>query len=417
MSMQTLEPGSRAWPREGISRVPAWIYSDEEIFKKEMTTFHAGNAWNYICHEAELPKPGSWRRTFVGNRPVLVTRDLDGEYHVLENRCAHRGAPVCWQQRGESADLVCPYHHWTYSLSGDLQGVTFIRGQPKPNPGMPADFDRKNHGMRKLRSTRRGGVVWATYSESAPPLEDYIGPDVLRFYDRTFSGRPMRLLGYSRQMLPCNWKLYFENSRDPYHATLLHSFFTTFGIYRADAKTRCVPSGGGRHEVIYSWFDINDRKNTESLAKEIRSIKTDFKLADMDVVTPKDEFGDGMISSFQIFPSLMFQQHANILACRHILPKSPTETELSWTYLGFADDDEQMNALRLKQGNLVGPAGYVSLDDSEVLKQMQPVVDSFPESVQVVEMHGRDHVGTSETMITESLIRAFYDFYRREMRL
>lgn len=68
-------------------------------------------------------------------------------------------------------------------------------------------------------------------------------------------------------------------------------------------------------------------------------------------------------------------------------------------------------------GNLTGPEGYVSLDDSEVLKQMQPVVQNYPDSVQVVEMHGRDHIGVSETSVSESMIRAFYTFYRREMGL
>lgn len=59
----------------------------------------------------------------------------------------------------------------------------------------------------------------------------------------------------------------------------------------------------------------------------------------------------------------------------------------------------------------------MSLDDSEVLKQMQPVVQNYPDSVQVVEMHGRDHIGVSETSVSESMIRAFYTFYRREMGL
>src|SRR5690606_14295694 len=103
----------------------------------------------------------------------------------------------------------------------------------------------------------------------------------------------------------------------------------------------------------------------------------------------------------------------NCLVIRHIIPKSPTEHELAWTYFGYADDDEELHRLRMKQGNLVGPAGYVSLEDSEVLAQMQPVVSSIPDSVQVLEMGGRD-TAPQETMMTETLIRAFYSFYRRE---
>lgn len=406
----------RAWPTEGACRVPAWIYSDPAIFASEIARFHEGSSWNYVGLECELPEPNSYMRTFVGTRGVIVTRDAEGQVHVMENRCAHRGAPVCWKQKGEATDLTCPYHQWTYNLAGDLQGIPFMRGQPRPNPGMPRDFDKTRHGLRKLRTTVRNGVIWATYNDALPAFEDYVGPHVLKFLDRIFPGKPLRLLGYSRQMIPCNWKLYFENSRDPYHATLLHSFFTTFGLYRADSKFEITPVAGG-HEVNCSVFDANTRNERSEVTAQMKSLKEGFTLEDMDVVTPRDEFGDGLISSLQIFPSIFVQQHGNILALRHILPKAPGQTELSWTYFGYADDDEEMQALRLKQGNLVGPAGYVSLDDSEVLAQMQRVVTSCPESVQVVEMGGRDNIGPSETAITETLIRAFYDFYRREMEL
>ena len=407
----------RKWPDEGVSRVPAWIYSDEALFEREMETFFAGNTWNYVGLEVEVPEPGNYLRTFIGTKPVLVTRDLDGKINVLENRCAHRGAPVCWKQRGKSTDLTCPYHHWTYDLGGNLLGVAFMRGNPKPNPGMPNDFDKRNHGMRQLRTTVRGGAIWASFSDATPELDHYIGPQVLEFVDRAFNGRPLRLLGYSRQTIPCNWKLYFENARDPYHATLLHTFFTTFGLFRADAHTRATPSDDGRHEVTYSWFDSKAQEKNADLSKDIKNIITDLKLHDMEIVKPKQEFADGRIGTLEVFPSMVLQQHVNTLAVRHIIPKSPTVTELSWIYFGYQDDDEILRRLRLKQGNLTGPAGYVSLDDSEVLKQMQPVVQNYPDSVQVVEMHGRDHIGVSETSVSESMIRAFYTFYRREMGL
>ena len=407
----------RKWPKEGISRVPAWIYSDPDIFDREIVKFHCGPVWNFVGLECEIPEKGSYRRTFIGTKPVLITRDLEGEIHVLENRCAHRGAPVCWEQKGRGEDLTCPYHHWSYDLAGNLMGVAFMRGQPKPNPGMPKDFDRKNHGMRKLRTHVRGGSIWATFSDETPPFEDYVGPEVLEFVDRAFNGRPLRLLGYSRQLIPCNWKLYFENARDPYHATLLHTFFTTFGLFRADGHTRAIPGGDGRHEVTYSWFDAKASEKNAELAQDIKNIKTDLKLHDMEVITPRQEFADGRIGTLEVFPSMVLQQHVNTLAVRHILPKSPDSTELSWIYFGYEDDDEELARLRLKQGNLTGPAGYVSLDDSEVLKQMQPVVESYPESLQVVEMHGRDHVGVSETSVSESMIRAFYSFYIKEMGL
>jgi anthranilate 1,2-dioxygenase large subunit len=404
-----------AWPAEGPCRVPAWIYSDEDLFRRELETFHHGKCWSYVGLECEVPTPGSYRRSFVGVKPVLITRDEAGAVHVLENRCAHRGAPVCWNQRGNGkTDLTCPYHEWSYSLAGDLQGVPFLRGA-RPHPGMPSDFDKSKHGLKKLRTAVRGGVIWASYAADGPSFEEYAGPEILAQLDRTFDGRPLRLLGYSRQAFNANWKLYFENSRDPYHATLLHSFFTTFGLYRADAKFEITPIEGG-HETIRSFFDSNAASDRSDVTAELKSLKEDFALEDMAVVTPFDEFGDGVISSLQLFPSVMSQQHANVLAIRHIIPKAVNRTELAWTYYGYADDDAVMHQRRMKQGNLVGPAGYVSLEDSEVLSQLQPVAEACPGSVQVIEMGGRD-VKPSETAITETLLRAFYTFYKREMGL
>jgi anthranilate 1,2-dioxygenase large subunit len=188
-------------------------------------------------------------------------------------------------------------------------------------------------------------------------------------------------------------------------------------LFRADAHTRAIPSDDGRHNVAFSWFDGKASQKNVDLAGDIKSIVADLKLHDMETVTPKQEFADGRIGTLEVFPSMVLQQHVNTLAVRHIIPKSTTSTELSWIYFGYEDDDETMRRLRLKHGNLTGPAGYVSLDDSEVLKQMQPVVENYADSSQVVEMHGKDHVGVSETSVSESMIRAFYTFYRREMGL
>jgi anthranilate 1,2-dioxygenase large subunit len=75
-----------------------------------------------------------------------------------------------------------------------------------------------------------------------------------------------------------------------------------------------------------------------------------------------------------------------------------------------------MQRIRLKQANLLGPSGFVSMDDSELLKQMQNQVAGYPEAQSFIEMGGRD-VQPQVTMATEVGIRAFYAFYRREMGL
>lgn len=345
-----------------------------------------------------------------------MVRGDDDAIHVLENRCAHRGSQLCWENKGVVNDFTCPYHHWNYDLEGNLLGLPFFRGAMGKG-GMPRDFDKSAHGLRKLRVATLGGLVWATFSQEAPSLDDYLGEEIRELVLRaTGRGKKLRLLGYNRQLLPCNWKLYLENSRDPYHATLLHSFFLTFGLLRTDTAFRAVPTLGGRHAIMASTYSAATAGQQNEVTRELASLHSDFTLEDMEVVKPVDEMGDSAMINFSVLPSVFFQQHGNSLALRHLLPKSATQTELAWTHYGFVDDDEDMNRRRLKQANLMGPAGYVAIDDSEVLARMQPVADSAPESVQVVTMGGVD-LAPQETMLTETLIRGFYGYYREKMGL
>jgi anthranilate 1,2-dioxygenase large subunit len=400
----------RRWPEGGFTRVPAWIYSDEDIYRKELLTFFAGDTWNFVGLECEIPEVGSFKRTWIADRQVIVVRDAEG-INVVENRCAHRGGAICWKNKGEVKDLTCPYHQWTYSLKGDLQGVSLKRGVHGEG-GMPKEFDNRQHGLRKLRVARFGGSVWATFSDKVVAFEEYCGPEAIARLRRMMPGRPLRLLGFSRQLIPANWKLYFENTRDPYHGTLLHTFFVTFGLYRADSKHVTQPTRGGMHSVNYA--APGERNAGGDITGELKRFRADLKLSDMEMVRFVDEYGDGEMTAMQLFPGAFVQQHANILAMRHIIPKGVGQVEVDWTFFGYADDDENMQRIRLKQANLLGPSGFVSMDDSELLKQMNSQVTGYPESVGIVEMGGRD-VQPQTTMATEVGIRAFYDYYRRAM--
>jgi anthranilate 1,2-dioxygenase large subunit len=64
----------KIWPGEGVNRIPAWIYSDEALFEREMEKFFAGDTWNFVGLEAEIPEPGSYQRTFIGLKPVLIEK-------------------------------------------------------------------------------------------------------------------------------------------------------------------------------------------------------------------------------------------------------------------------------------------------------------------------------------------------------
>ena len=94
--------------------------------------------------------------------------------------------------------------------------------------------------------------MFASFAQPNETLETYLGPKMLGYFDRVFDGRKLEVLGYMRQRIPSNWKLMFENIKDPYHASLLHVFLVTFGLFRADQESSMEMDETGRHAVLVS---------------------------------------------------------------------------------------------------------------------------------------------------------------------
>ena len=405
-------PGERAWPAEGWTRVPFWVYTDPALFDREMETFFYGPSWCYVGLDCEVPEPGSYKRSFIGQRQVIVVRTQDGGIAVLENRCAHRGSRVCWQNKDRVDSFTCPYHQWNFALDGKLQGIPLKRGALGKG-GMPPDFDMSQHGLKALRVHVEGGSIWATFDPNAPSFADYCGPQILGYVRRLFGGRALRLLGYNRQLIPSNWKMYVENLKDPYHATLLHSFLITFGLWRADTQSESIPTEGGKHGIMIS---RNVGKKESAATSEIKRFKNKLDLIDKDSITPRREFEDGKVVGLSLFPSVVLHQQANTLGMRQIVPKGVDSFELCWTYYGYADDDDEMVRLRLRHTNLYGPSGFVAMEDGEVLVESQQGATGYGHRAAVLEMGGRE-TEPQDHMVTEVLIRSFYRWYREAMNL
>jgi len=407
------------WGDAPTSRVPGWIYTREDVYREELERFFYRGHWCYAGLECEVPEPGDWRRTVVGERSVIMARTKDGEIHVVENRCAHRGVAFCRERQGHGKSFSCPYHQWTYALNGDLLGLAFRHGVKQDgqvNGGMPADFKLAEHGLTKLKVARRGGAVFASFDADVEPFEDFLGPQVLPWYDRVFSGRPLQLLGYNRQRIPANWKLMQENIKDPYHPGLLHTWFVNFGLWRADQKSRMVMDAHHRHACMAS--RRNEAAAAQAVTEGVASYKPGMVLNDprlLDVV-PEPWWGGPTVVMMTLFPSLIIQQQVNSLSTRHIQPVAPGVFDFVWTHFGFADDDEAMQRRRLRQANLFGPAGFVSADDGEVIEFVQQAFAANGQARTISELDGRE-VHDTEHNVTETLIRGMYGYWRGVMGL
>ncbi len=398
---------ARLWPNERVTRVPNWIYTDPGVFAREQERIFEGASWLYTCLEAEIPNPGDWKRSQLGTKQVVAVRGKDGAVNVLLNRCAHRSAQFCNSNHGTTKEFVCPYHQWTYNLKGELVGVPFRKGY-KGQGGMPDDFRMEDHGLQALKVVQRGGAVFASFSEATEPFEAYLGPRQLEIYDRLFTGRPLELLGYMRQRIPSNWKLMFENLKDPYHASLLHVFLITFGLFRLDQQSAVEIDPTGRHATLIS---RRGEQVVNDATREMKQFRADFALNDKRLIDPVREFsGDATVMIQTIWPNVIVQQQSNSFAMRQLVPIDAGTFDLVWTFFGYADDPPELRQRRLRQANLFGPAGYVSVDDSEVMLMQQWGVDPNPDADMLFEVGGRD-TKTQPTMVTEAALRGFYKYY------
>ena len=124
-----------------------------------------------MCHESQIPKAGDFFETPMGRDNVLSVRQKDGSIKALLNTCTHRGNAVCRAEEGNTKAFMCTYHGWSFDLAGNLIGV------PDADLFYKGDLDKSKYGLREVAQVANyHGFVFATMDETAPPLEEFLGP-------------------------------------------------------------------------------------------------------------------------------------------------------------------------------------------------------------------------------------------------
>jgi len=196
--------------------LPQALYNDADVFAFDIEAIWR-RSWLLAATEADLPRPGSWLATNVAATPVIILRDREGNVRAFHNSCRHRGAQICAEGKGKSNRLVCPYHKWTYELSGELVSAT----------RMDEGFDAADFPLAPIRCEVLEGVIYLALSddvEDFTPFREAFGPLLAPHnlakaklaYEATITEKG-------------NWKLVMENARECYHCAtghpeLSHSF-------------------------------------------------------------------------------------------------------------------------------------------------------------------------------------------------
>ncbi len=281
---------------------------------------------------------------------------------------------------------------------------------------MPPSFRLEEHGLKKLRVDQFAGLVFGTLSHEAPPLAElHRQPDRVRALAGCLRGKP-KILGTTSQILHNNWKLYFENVKDTYHATLLHTFFTTFRISRLTSAggvddrrerrpSRQLHARQGRHG--------RSSERSDQLYAGIQSLREDFRLADPRL----SRHGRGVRRRHRRCRSsassrISYCSRSRTRSrCGWYCRKGPDKTELQWTYIGFEDDDAAMTERRLRRPiSSVRPAMCRwRMARSAILSSARSPARRTRCSV--LEMGGFEHVSEANRT-TEASVRGFWHAYR-----
>ena len=211
--------------------IPRSYYRDQEALERELAGIFGEN-WIFIGHDSEVPAPGDYVTRSMGANPVIMSRTEDGEIHVMLNSCTHRGTEVCKLAYGNTTTFRCGYHGWVFGADGDLKGVPGRRALYGPS------FDPSRLGLRKARVGVSCGLVFATWAQDGPSLEDTLGDMswYLQGFFELFAGG-MEVYGGAHTVdVRGNWKIHVENfSGDGYHLKNAHRTMFDLGVMGTQA--------------------------------------------------------------------------------------------------------------------------------------------------------------------------------------
>lgn len=372
------------WDTSG-ARVRKSAYLAPELFDAEITKIFE-RTWLYVAHASEIPETGDYKTTTMAGRPVIVSRSADGQIHVLQNRCRHRGASVCQARSGNAKFFRCEYHGWTYKNSGELIGVTFPDGY--------TELDKSELGLIALpRVEVYRGFVFASLNPDVPPLEDHLGAarEYLDLFVESGGGKPLTAAhGTQKLRYPGNWKYQLENGCDGYHPSFTHrSFFQivgsrtgegSSGSYFGGKSSAVARSLGNGHSLLDQRESVGGHYGKRALiAPDADAIVEELR-AELSEEELERQAADAIHLGFNltIFPNLQIIG----IHIREIVPVAATETVVKYTPMTIDGAPDGINELRLRGHELFySAAGFGVPDDSEMFRRVSAGLDSDDEWV------------------------------------
>jgi 3-phenylpropionate/trans-cinnamate dioxygenase alpha subunit len=350
------------------------IYSDNALYEQELERIF-GRCWLFLAHESQIPQPGDYIRTFMGEDDVLVVRQRGGAVKAFLNTCTHRGNRLCRADRGNTKAFSCNYHGWVFDIEGKLATV------PLEKEVYFDELDRSKFGLVPIeRLDSYKGLVFGCFDPSAPSLSDYLGQ--MKWYlDVWLDALPggSVLMGDAQKVeIMSNWKLPVENvCGDGYHLGWAHAAAMT-AVQSMDLSGFTVGNSSVNLEGGLSIAGLNGHSLLATLDgvsgyafypnnKEILDYLEANRPSVIERLGPvRGKMLWGSQLNFTIFPNLQFLPGLNWFRVYH--PKGPGRFEQwTWAMGEQAMPDSVKQQILDNQLLTFGPAGLFDNDDGDNL--------------------------------------------------
>ncbi|HLI81286.1 MAG TPA: Rieske 2Fe-2S domain-containing protein [Candidatus Binataceae bacterium] len=357
------------------TRVHRRIYLEEEIFQLEMERIFERN-WVFLGHESEVAAPGDYKTVPIGTQPAIMTRDENGDIHVLMNRCMHRAATICQEPRGNCSAFRCWYHGWTYNHKGDLIGVPYAGGYG-------ASFDKRKFGLIKAaRVEKYRGLVFASLSPEVENLVDYLAGAkyyIDLFMDLSPEGAVETRAGTHKYGYDGNWKFQMENGVDGYHPNFVHQgFFEVQGktlgrkvmqLFTDNSHCESKDLGNGHSILDMSPKRAVGRPTSNILRGATSQSSTDAYMDSLIRRYGQERTAEILAASnvnLGVFPNLLIIG----IQFRMTIPKSATRTDVHLLPTTLKGVPDEINVARLRaHESFYGSAGGGAPDDVEMFNR------------------------------------------------
>ncbi len=335
------------------------IFIEPEIYEEEQQRIFA-RCWLYLCHDSQIPLPGDFVTTTMGEDPVLVMRDTSGKVGAFLNVCRHRGNRLCRADSGNAASFTCAYHGWTFANDGRLTGVPYLK------EAYHDALQRDRWGLVPVAQLEEYKGLWfATFDAEAPPLLDYLGEMAWyldNFVDRRDGG--IEIVAVHKWVMPCNWKLPAENfAGDAYHVGWSHrsAVDTGFsvGSTASPAGANRMVSPGQGHGLICIGADRYGDAPMPVIQDYERAIRPEVEHR----LGPRARLVNPIVGT--VFPNFsVLRGTSRTLRVWH--PRGPGKTEIwSWVFIDQAAPPEVKEAFRLAGVRGFSPGGTFEQDDMD----------------------------------------------------